>query len=236
MLRIICVTLVIGLAALAAGAAAAAEWPSSVTVGGFTVSRIVGTVNPDGSGRATGRLEIVGDGTCRVDLARSASRVITGSTRASFTLGGVRIDGSFMLDRDGLRGVGAVHTGARPVSDANISVSPRGGASGRGRINFGPGFSVGVTFEVKEQAVAVNGSAERQVSVDTPLALYTFRGEIEVSASGTGLKTMGKGSVERKGKIGGTVSTFGPLAFEVDCRSGEAQVGVGGTTISFDLW
>jgi len=235
MFRLLATVLMVWIAA-GALAAAAADWPPTMEVGGFRITGINGTTNPDGSGRGRGRLSIPGDADHPVDLARTASGVVTGSMRVSFSLSGVRIAGSFLLDRRGLVGTGTVRTGGRPISDANLTISPGSGVSGWGRVNLGSGFSVTVTCEVGGKGISVRGNASRQASIDTPLAVYTFKGDVELSASGTDLVATAKGNVERKGKIGGMVSTFGPLSFTVDVRSGQATANVGGTDISIDLW
>jgi hypothetical protein len=227
--------MIAGVVAAALAAPVFADWPATLEIGGFTVSDVRGTTNPDGSGRATGRLSLPGRGSCRVDLACTASGVVTGSTRSSFLLGGVRIDGSFLLDRRGMQGTGAVQTRGRPISDANLTVNPRN-VMGRGRVRLSSDLSIVVTFEVSQQGVSVRGSAPRQASVDTPLAVYTLRGVVNISASGASLKATAEGNVERQGKIGGMVSTFGPLSFDVDPASGEARLSVGGANITFDLW
>jgi hypothetical protein len=156
--------------------------------------------------------------------------------RSSFTLSGVRLEGSFLLDRQGLQGTGTVHTGGKPISDANIRVDSRNGAAGRGRVYFSPGFSVGVAVEVGQRGLSVKGSSPRQVSIDTPLALYTFKGDVDVSSVGSALKTSAKGVVERKGKIGGMISAFGPLSFDVNPTTGVARLNAGGADIAVDLW
>jgi hypothetical protein len=233
MYRFLWIALVVWIAAAPAGAA---QWPATMQIGGFSVTGIKGTTNPDGSGRASGRVSIPGDGDRPVDLARTASGVVTGSMRGGFSLSGVRVDGSFLLDRRGLVGTGVVRTGGRPITDANLTLSPGRGVSGRGRVSLGSGLSVAVTCDVGNRGVSVRGSAPRQVSVDTPLAVYTFKGDVDLSASGTDLVASAKGNIERKGKIGGMVSTFGPLSFKVDVTSGQASVNVGGTDITIDLW
>lgn len=227
---------IVALAALAFSAPAWARWPDSMEVGGFRITGITGTENPDGSGRGTGRLMIPGDGSCPIDLTRSASGVVTGSTRSALTLGGIRIDGSFVLDRQGLQGAGTVLTGGRSIMDANLSFDARRGIAGRGRVYLGSGFTVVVQLQIGQQKLTVTGSAARQVSVDTPLAVYTFKGDVEVSAAGTALKTTAKGTIVRKGKVGGAASRFGPMAFDVNAATGEARLNVGGADIVIDLW
>lgn len=213
-----------------------AEWPTTLEVGGFTVTDIRGKTEADGSGRATGRLSLPGGGNCSVDLARSASGIVTGSTRASFTINSIRIEGSFMLDRRGMQGTGTVLTRGKSISDANLSVDPKTGVSGEGIVRLGSNLSVDVSFVVSTRAVTVKGSAGCRASVDTPLANYTFKGSVSLSSSGATLAAVASGSVERNGKIGGVVSTFGPLSFDVNISSGEGRLNVGGSAITIDLW
>lgn len=216
--------------------AAFAEWPATMEVGGFTITGISGTTSSDSSGRAMGRLSIWGDASCPIDLVRSGSGLVTGSTRSSFVLSGVRMDGSFLLDRRGLQGTGAIHTAGRPVTDANISIGSRGELVGQGRVCLGQGFSVGVQFEMSPQGLLVRGTAPRQAFTDTPLAIYTFKGDIELSSSGNTLRAVAHGNIERKGKIGGMINSFGPMAFDVGIPAGEAKVNVGGATVDINLW
>lgn len=213
-----------------------ADWPSSLEVGGFKVSDIRGTMDDNGSGRATGKLALPGGGSTQVDLACTSAEVITASCRSGFTIANVRIDGTFLLDRRGMQGTGTINTKGKPISDANITVDPKRGVTGRGKVHLGSGFSVPVNFEISTSGVSVKGSAPRQASVDTPLALYTFKGNVTVSSSGTALKTTATGSIERTGKIGGMVSTFGPITFEVNPQTGDAQVNIGGANITIELW
>lgn len=221
---------------MASGTVVAAEWPASLDIAGFTVSGIRGTAAADGSGRAAGRLAIPGGGSIPVDLSMTASGVVTGSSRAGFTSTGVRMEGSFLLDRRGLQGTGTIITRPKPITDANIAVTARGVASGRGRVSLGPGLSVPVTFDTTGRAIAVRGTSPCQSSADTPLALYTFRGTVELTSPGGALKTAARGTVERRGKIGGMVTTFGPMTFGVDAATGDATLNVGGTSITLELW
>lgn len=224
------------IAMFAVPALAEAEWPESMDLGGFTLSGIKGSVSEDGSGHATGKVAVPGGGNCRVDLTRSSAGLVIGSTRTSFNIGGVRVDGSFMLDRRGMQGTGTVQTQGQPICDANLVVEPRKGITGNGIVRLGRGLSVRVTCAVDQRGVTASGSLPCKASIETPLAIYTFKGDIDVSASGANIKTVAKGNIERTGRIGGMSSTFGPLVFEVDPASGKAEVNVGGAGITIDLW
>lgn len=234
LLKIALISLILtGICALAASA----DWPSTVDVGGFSVTDIKGATNADGSGTATGRVQMPGGGSCSIDLKQTASGLITGSGRGSFTIGGVRIDGnSIILDRRGMQATGVIHTRGKAISDADFGVDPRSGVSGNGRVHLGSGFSISCSFEVRDGGVSASGSAARQASADTPLAVYAFSGTVELSGSGADLKALAKGSVERQGKIGGSVNKFGPLSGDVDIASGEAKLNVGGANVSINLW
>lgn len=216
-------------------APAFAQWQTSMEIGGFSVTEIKGEIGADGSGRATGKLQLPDSGSCGVDLTRTASGVVTGSTRSNFTVNSIRIEGGFLLDRNGLRGTGTLYTRNKSVSDANISMNSRGEVSGQGKVRFGSDFSIDVDFTVNRSGINISGTASRQVSIDTSLAVYVFKGDIELSSSGDSLVTVAKGSIDRKGKIGGVVTTFGPLTFNVDA-TGKANPNVGGTNIAIDLW
>ncbi len=224
------------IAAFAVGAEAA-DWPASMEIGGFTVVNIVGQTKPDGSGKAVGRLVIPSDGMCPIDLTKSSSGTVMGTMRSSFNYGGLRVEGSFILDRSGLEGTGTIRTNIRPIQDANIRFDARLGITGNGRVYLGQRFAVPVRFDIKSQGISsITGLASRQASTDTPLAVYTFRGDVSVAADGAGIKTTARGIIERKGKIGGMTSSFGPLTFDVNAITGEATVNVGGTELVLDLW
>lgn len=213
-----------------------AEWPESMELGGFKISNIKGTTNQDGSGKAVGRVMIPGGGSCKVDLTRSASGLVMGSSRASFTVGSVRIDGSFLLDRRGMQGTGTIQTQGLPILDANLVVDPSNGITGSGVVRLGKGIAVRVTCEVSTQGVQAHGTIPCRASIETPLAVYTFNGDVDVSTVGARIRTVAKGSIERTGRIGGMSSSFGPLVFDVDPVSGQAQVNVGGADVNIDLW
>lgn len=230
------ITVLIAIMVMIAAPVMAADWPSTMDVGGFEVTSIVGTSNPDGSGRAVGKVTIPGDGSCQIDLTRSASGSVTGSTRSSFSIAGVRIDGSFILDRAGLQGTGVVYTSGKQVTDANITVNARSGLSGNGRVNLGSGFSIGVTCDGGAGGFNVRGSSSRTATQDEAMAVYTFRGDIELSNSGPALVATAKGTIERKGKVGGVVSPPVSVSCPVDIASGKADFNANGTSISFNLW
>lgn len=213
-----------------------ADWAGSMQIGGFTVNSISGTTKADGSGKATGKIAIPGDGSCQVDLVMNAAGGVTGSTRASFTISGVRIDGSLLLDRRGLQGTGIIYTSGRPITDANITVSAQSGLTANGKVNLGPGFAIPVSCDVSSRGVTVKGSSPRTATIDTPVAVYTFKGDVEVSSSGQAIKTTAKGSVERKGKVSGGVSSFDKLSCQLDPASGQGNLNVGGANIAIDLW
>ncbi|MEN6521255.1 MAG: hypothetical protein ABFD46_08925 [Armatimonadota bacterium] len=214
----------------------AADWPETMELGGFTISNIKGSSDADGSGRATGNVAVPGGGNCRIDLSRSSAGLVIGSTRTSFNVGGVRIDGSFMLDRRGLQGTGTVQTQGQPICDANLVVEPGKGITGNGVVRLCREMPVKVSYAVDQQGVTANGFLPCRASIETPLAVYTFKGNIEVSASGADIKIVAKGNIERTGRIGGMSSAFGPLVFNVNPASGQANVNVGGADITIDLW
>ena len=215
---------------------ALADWPSSMELGGFEVTGITGSTNDDGSGKATGKIAIPGDGSCQVDLVMNAAGAVTGSTRSGFTMSGVRVDGSFIIDRSGLQGTGVIHTNGKQITDANISVSANLGMSANGKVSLGNGFSISVTCEAGSGGVSVRGSSPREASVDTPIATYNFKGDVDVSCSGQSIVTTARGNVERMGKVGGMTTEFKDISCQIDPSSGQGDMNVGGTSISIDLW
>ncbi|MCX8054012.1 MAG: hypothetical protein N3B12_09400, partial [Armatimonadetes bacterium] len=85
------------LAAIAVSALSAQtwEWPSEITLGGFSITSIRGSVNEDGSGTASGLVQIPGIAVQRVTLNRSTAGEIAGNVSMSARISGAEIQGGF---------------------------------------------------------------------------------------------------------------------------------------------
>jgi len=209
------------------------QWPSQMSIGGFQITDIRGTVNPDGSGSATGTLQVPNTGSTSVTLLRSARGDITGTT--SINAGKIR--GSFTLSSSGLRGQGTVDCPPRRIVNASIAVSPRGDASGSGRLELGR-LAVSVDFTVYGSSCSFRSTSPARVraQVDTAVASYSFEGNLTVRCEGGRVSATVSGRVERTSKVGNQVSSFDIPNTSVDLSNGQCTVNVGGVNITFSLF
>jgi hypothetical protein len=217
---------------LAAGAwGAEFQWPSQMSIGGFQIADVRGTVAPDGSGSATGTLQVPNLGNASVRLARSVRGDIAGAT--SIDLHGVR--GSFTLSNSGLRGQGMIDCPPRPIVNAFINVSARGEASGSGRLELGR-LSPSVDFTVSGSSCNYRGSTPVRAQIDTAVASYKFQGVLNVQCGGGRASGAVSGSVERTSKVGNQVTSYAVTNTSVDISNGQCTVNVGGVSITFSLF
>ncbi len=121
---------------ISAAPAVAADWtwPERMKIGGVTVANIRGSVNADGSGTATGKVQAVDVG---VRLVRSARGEISGSGAASFGMGGAEIQGMGVVGSGGFRVTGSVQGSVKTITDAAMSVNDEGRIQGSGRVFLG---------------------------------------------------------------------------------------------------
>lgn len=210
---------------------AESQWPSEKNIGGFWVRDIRGTVNPDGSGSATGTLEVPNLTNASIKLSLSARGDVTGT--ASLDTRNIR--GSFTLSNNGLRGQGTIDCTPRPIVNASISISPRGEASGTGRLTLGR-LGVSVDFSVSGSSCSFKGSTPVRAQVDTAVASYRFDGTLAVQGGDRTASGTVSGRVERTSKVGNQVTSFTIPNTSVDLSSGQCTVNVGGVNISFSLF
>jgi hypothetical protein len=212
------------------------EWPTQMTIGGFSVANIRGSVNPDGSGNATGTLQMPG-GAPRISLSRSASGQITGSLSLSARVYGVEVQGAFTLSDSGLLGRGVVLTSPRPIVDASISVGSGGAVNGSGHIQFGS-LTLGAQFNFSGGSCSIKGSAPvAPQPQDTPLAVYKFDGQIALQcAGGAKLGVVANGTVQRTGKLSSQVSNFTVSNLQVNPSDGKGTCSVGGVSVTFKFF
>ncbi len=207
------------------------QWPSQMNIGGFQIIDVRGTVAPDGSGNATGTLQVPNMGSANVKLARSARGDITGAT--SFDMRGVR--GDFSLSSTGLRGRGMIDCPPRPIVNAFISINARGEASGSGVLQLGR-LGPSVDFTMSGSSCNFRGSTPVKAQIDTAVASYKFDGVLNVQSGGGRASGTVSGRVERTSKVGSQVTTFTIPNTSVDLSNGQCTVNVGGVSITFSLF
>jgi len=213
------------------GWAADFQWPSQMSIGGFQITDIRGTVRPDGSGSATGTLQVPNLGDSAVTLARNSRGDISGN--ASMDMRGVR--GSFALSSSGLRGQGTVECSPKSIVDASMSISPRGEVAGSGRLGLGR-LVASVDFSVNNSGCSFRGAAPVRAQVDTPIATYKFDGNLALQgAAGRAAGTV-SGRVERTSKVGNQVTSVTIPNTAVDLSNGQCTVNVGGVSVTFSLF
>ncbi len=217
---------------MATGASAADfEWPAQMNVGGFQITDIRGTVSQDGSGTATGTIQLSSLGNASVRLTRSSSGDVKGTS--SIDTRGVR--GSFTLSDSGLRGQGTVDCSSKSISNASINISPRGEASGRGKLDLGR-LSASVDFNVSSSGCSFKGATSAGARVDTAIASYKLDGNLSVQSGGAGITGTMSGRVERTSKVANQVTSFNISNTSVDISSGQCTVNVGGVSVTFSLF
>jgi len=227
--------LAISLLAGAAGAAHSAdtwEWPAEMSLGGFSVTGIRGSVNPDGSGGATGSTQIPGVLGQKVVLTRTARGDISGNVAVAARISGAEIQGAFALDAGGLKCRSAmIKLIPRSVIEAATTVSTGGQFAGTGRVVLG-NVSVPVKFAISRESFSLGGSTSVQTQADTPLATYTFSGEMKLDAGGARIWLAAKGSVQRTGKLSNQVSTTRVSDVQVNVMEGTGIVSVEGVSVT----
>lgn len=215
--------------------AAGWEWPSQMNIGGFSVTDVRGSVNGDGSGSATGTLQIPGFGNSRVSLNRSSRGEVAGSAPLNVRSSDVDLRGDFSLSNSGLRGRGTLNCASRTIDDASISISSHGQATGSGRIQLGH-LALNVDFNLSSSSCSITGSASVRSQADTPLATYKFDGRLNAQSSGGRLSVLAAGKVERTGKLANQVTTSNISNAPVDSSNGQCTVNVGGVSVTFTMF
>jgi hypothetical protein len=210
------------------------EWPAQMTLGNFQISGIGGTVNPNGSGSATGTLQVPGMGNANISLTRSAQGNITGTTSLDARVSGGSLTGNFILSNSGLSGRGSLECYSQTIDSSDISISSRGEARGSGKISLGR-LNTQVDFTASSSSCNITGETPVKAQVDTPMASYKLDGRIAVRANGGSLSAMLSGEVERTGKVSNQVTTSSVPSTRVDVSSGQCTVSVGGVSVTFSV-
>lgn len=207
------------------------QWPEKMSIGGFNINDINGTVKSDGSGSATGTISLPGAYAQKISLTRSSRGDVTGSLSIDGKAAGVDMQGSFTLNNSGLTGRGAIKTSPKPVSDASISIDSRGQMSGSGRVSFGS-LSIPVKFSANNGSLSLSGSASNKAQADTPLALYKFDGDMQLTVSQGRMELNASGKVQRTGKLANQVTNYTVSDVQVNLSNGQGTCDVGGVNIT----
>lgn len=206
------------------------QWPEKLAIAGFNVTDI----KPDGSGSAVGTISLGSLGNQSVSLSRSSSGVISGSISLSADSAGAEIQAKLILDDGGLTGKGIVKSSPKPITDASISVNRSGAVSGSGRVALG-GLSVPVDFNIGG-SFDLSGSTNVSKQVDTPLALYSFSGTLDLRGDAGKVLACANGQVQRTGKVANQVSTESVSNAPVNASDGQAVINVGGVNVTFKFF
>ncbi len=230
MLRILLVLMMAAVfvgTALSGAGAQNSEWPSQMNIAGFTITGI----NGSGSS-ATGTLQIPGFGGHRIELARSGGGDVTGRASINARGSGLEIQGNFSLNNSGLRGNGTIKSNPRPITDAAITFSSSGQATGSGRVAVGR-TTVTANFNVSSGSLSANGSSSVKDSKSTALANYEFKGTLSLQGNSGRLGAVASGRVHRTGKLADQVTTYDISNAPVDVASGQCTVNIGGVSVTF---
>jgi len=212
------------------------SWPSEMSLGGFSVTGISGSVNADGSGTAVGQVQIPGVLAQKVTLSRSARGDISGSVSMAARISGAEIQGPFVLDAGGLKSRAAViKLVPRSVTEAVTTVDTGGRFSGTGRVQLGS-LSVPVKFAISRESLNLTGSCSVEARADTPLAAYTFTGDMKLAGVAGSMRLTADGSVRRTGKVSNQVSTTSVSDVEVNISDGTGTVSVEGVAVTFTFF
>ena len=217
------------------------EWPSQMSIAGFSITQIKGTTRSDGSGTATGMLQIPRVQAQKISLTRSANGDIIG--QGSFVKAFVKalvsrteVLGKFILTKAALKATAAiVKTSPKPITGASITVMSRGEFIGTGKLALGR-TTLTVRFTISGTAFNVSGSTSVQGQKDTPLATYKFRGRLDLRGSSGTIIATASGTVERTGKLADQVTTHTVSNAPVNLSNGQCMVNAGGVRVTFDLF
>lgn len=210
------------------------EWPAQMSLGGFQVTGISGTVNPNGSGNAAGTLQIPGLGNSNINLSRSPNGNITGSVSIDTRTFAGSLRGSFVLSNGGLGGRGTVECYSKSIDSSEIGITNRGEARGSGRMGLGRA-SAQVDFNVSSSSCNISGDLPVKAQVDTPMATYKLDGRLAIRAAGGSLSGMLSGQIERTGKVSNQVTTTNIPNTRVDLSNGQCTLSVGGVNVTFSV-
>lgn len=210
------------------------QWPASMSLGGFQISGISGSVNANGSGSATGTLDIPNLGDYRVNLSRSPQGSVSGGFSLDARISGGSLRGSFSISNSGAKGRGSLQCGSQTIDASDMDITNRGEARGGGRLSLGK-LNPQVDFKASASSCSFSGEAPVSAQVDTPMASYKLNGRLSVRSSGGPVTASLSGQVQRTGKVSDQVTTTNIQNARVDLPSGQCTVNVGGVSITFSI-
>lgn len=227
------IALITGLILVIALGAQAADWqwPSQMDIAGFHITNISGKTGADGSGTASGTLQIPNLGNASINLSRSSRGELTG--RASISANPV--SGNFDLSNRGLNGHGSINCSPRSIGNASIAISSRGQASGNGTMNFGK-LNIPVEFSASGSSCSANGAVPVSAKVDTAVATYRLEGRMNLQVGNGRTSATVSGRIERNGKLSNQTTSFNVQMTSVDLSNGRCTVDVGGVSVTFALF
>ena len=185
------------------------QWPTEMSIAGYGVTGIRGSVGSDGSGSASGMLQISGVGSQKISLNRSSRGDISGKATLSGRASGMEVQGNLALNGSGLQGNGKSSLG-------NLSIPSKFSGSG-GSFN-------------------VNGSVSVQRQEDTDLAIYRFDGTMNLQCSQGRITLVANGQVQRTGKLANQVTNYSVSNISVNPSNGTGTVSVGGVKVVFKFF
>lgn len=212
------------------------EWPAEMQLGGFKITGISGTVRPDGSGEATGVVLIPRIPGQKAALKRLANGEILAEVAMNARVSGAELVGSYVLDARGMRSRRAeIKLIPHSVVDVDATVDPGGRFFGSGRVKLNQ-LILPVKFSIAGDSLVLGGSTEIQSQSDTPLAKYTFSGELRLSAQGSQILLTASGVVRRVGKLSNQSATITVSNVGVDAVQGTCVITIEGVAVTFRLF
>lgn len=211
------------------------QWPGQMTVGGFNITDIKGTAKDDGSGSATGSIQIQGIEKRLVTLTRSARGEVTGKVALNTRVAGTAVQAELSLGKDGLKGTGSLQTSPKPLTAATISVNSRGQFSGSGKIALGK-IAVPTEFALVGGSLRLSGTASVQVRADSALAVYKLEGSLTLKGGPGKIDLTLDGKVERTGKLAKQSTTTKVSKVNIDPNDGKCKIDVDGVAVTFSLF
>ncbi|MGQ9454530.1 MAG: hypothetical protein ACUVT8_12705 [Armatimonadota bacterium] len=212
------------------------EWPAEMQLGGFRINDISGAVRPDGSGEATGIVVIPRIPGQRAVLKRLANGEILAEVAMNARISGAQLVGSYVLDMRGLRSRRAeIKLIPHSVVDVDATVDPGGRFVGTGRVKLNQ-LLIPVKFSIFGDSFVLAGSTKVQSQLDTPLAKYTFSGELKLSTQVPQVLLTASGVVRRIGKLSDQSATVTVSDVGVDAVQGTCVVTIEGVAVAFRLF
>lgn len=209
------------------------SWPEQMKIAGFAVSGIRGSVNPNGSGTASGTVQVPGVSSgIPASLARTSGGDISATCSVNARVDGAEVRGSGVLKASGFQVTGSVNGSLRTISDAVISVETDGRFQGSGRVLLNS-LAVPVRFNISSAGYSFRGVVPVGSRFDTALALYEFEGTLSIDGGSGKLVPTASGTVTRKGKLSDQVSTHSVRGIAVNLSDGTGTADVGGVVLRF---